>query len=158
MRRSAGGGGRRARDDVGVVLASAQPLVRLGVRARLDGHGFRIVAEVETAEELTDAVRTHRPQLCLLDLWLPGGGLEAARAARQELDSLGVVFLMPAGDDPLLVDAVRSGASGVIFEDMDPGRLTHALRDVADGGTAFPRMLIRGVLDELLAHPEAASA
>ena len=42
----------------------------------------------------------------------------------------------------LAVAAVRSGALGVLFEDMDPGRLVPALRDVAAGGPALPRMLV----------------
>ena len=55
--RSPHGGRRpRSRDDVTVVIASAHPLVRLGVRSRLEGHGFRVVEEVATADELPAAV------------------------------------------------------------------------------------------------------
>ena len=56
----------------------------------------------------------------------------------------------------LAVAAVRSGALGVLFEDMDPGRLVPALRDVAAGGSALPRMLVPRLLDELRTPPAAA--
>jgi len=44
----------------------------------------------------------------------------------------------------------------VLFEDMDPGRLVPALRDVAAGGSALPRMLVPRLLDELRRPPAAA--
>jgi hypothetical protein len=39
---------------------------------------------------------------------------------------------------------------------MDPSRLTHALRDVAAGGSAVPRMLVARLIDELRLPPAAA--
>jgi DNA-binding NarL/FixJ family response regulator len=134
-----------------VVIASAHPLLTLGVRGRLEGHGFRIVGEALSARELVAAVRRHRPDICLVDAALPGGALAAARQARAR-SRLAVVFLMStdeSDDGELAIEAVRSGAAGVLFEDMDPGRLVYALRDVAAGGSAVPRMLVARLLDEL---------
>ncbi len=146
-------------NDLTVVLASGHPLLLLGVKGRLEGHGFRVVGEAVSAEELVAAVRRHRPDICLVDATLPGGGLAAARRARSSLSKLAVVFLMStddANDGSLVVEAVRSGATGVLFEDMDPSRLVYALRDVAAGGSALPRMLVSRLLDEL--RPPAAPA
>ncbi|HEX6761974.1 MAG TPA: response regulator [Gaiellaceae bacterium] len=134
-----------------VVIASAHPLLALGVRGRLEGHGFRVVGEALTAPELVTAVRCHRPDICLVDAALPGGALAAAREARAH-SRLAVVFLMSADDSDdgaLAIEAVRAGAAGVLFENMDPGRLVYALRDVAAGGSAVPRMLVARLLDEL---------
>jgi DNA-binding NarL/FixJ family response regulator len=141
----------RPSSELAVVIASGHPLLALGVRGRLEGHGFRVVGEATTAEELEAAVRVHRPDICLVDAELPGGALAAASRAHARHSTLAVVFLMSAADasDELAIEAVRSGAVGVLFEDMDPDRLEYALRDVAAGGSALPRMLVPRLLDEL---------
>jgi DNA-binding NarL/FixJ family response regulator len=141
----------RASDELTVVIASGHPLLALGVRGRLEGHGFEVVGEATTAQELVAAVRAHRPDICLIDAALPGGALAAARRARARRSRLAVVFLMTAAEtnDELAIEAVKSGAAGVLFEDMDPDRLEFALRDVAAGGSALPRMLVPRLLDEL---------
>ena len=145
--------------DLTVVIASGHPLLMLGVKGRLEGHGFRVVGEASSAEELVTAVRRQRPDICLVDAALPGGGLAAARRARSRLSKLAVVFLMSTDESDhgaLAIEAVRSGATGILFEDMDPSRLVYALRDVAAGGSALPRMLVSRLLDEL--RPPAATA
>jgi DNA-binding NarL/FixJ family response regulator len=138
--------------ELTVVIASGHPLLSLGVRGRLEGHGFRIVGEASSARELVAAVRLGRPDICLVDAALPGGALAAARQARARRSRLAVVFLMSSDDSndgEFAIEAVRSGAAGVLFEDMDPDRLVYALRDVAAGGSALPRMLVARLLDEL---------
>jgi len=141
----------RPSSELTVVIASGHGLLALGVRGRLEGHGFRVVGEATSATELEAAVRVHRPDICLVDAALPGGALAAASRARARHATLAVVFLMSAADadDELAIEAVRSGAAGVLFEDMDPDRLEYALRDVAAGGSALPRMLVPRLLDEL---------
>jgi DNA-binding NarL/FixJ family response regulator len=135
-----------------VVIASGHPLLSLGVRGRLDGHGFRIVGEAASARELATVVRVHRPDICVVDAALPGGAMAAARRARARRSKPAVVFLMSTADSndgELAIEAVRCGAAGVLFEDMDPDRLVYALRDVAAGGSAVPRMLVPRLLERL---------
>jgi len=142
-----------------VIVASGHPLLLLGIKGRLEGNGFAVVAEAASARELVAAAREHRPDLCLVDAALPGGGLDAAQRTRAVLSNVAVVFLMStddANDGAFAIEAVRSGATGVLFENMDPARLVYALRDVAAGGSALPRMLVSRLLDEL--RPPAAPA
>jgi DNA-binding NarL/FixJ family response regulator len=137
--------------ELTVVIASGHPLLSLGVRGRLDGHGFRVVGEASSAAGLATAVRAHQPDISLVDAALPGA-MAAARRARAKRPEMAVVFLMSSDDSndgELAIEAVRSGAVGVLFEDMDPERLVYALRDVAAGGSALPRMLVPRLLDEL---------
>ena len=146
-------------EDLTVVVASGHPLLLLGIKGRLEGQGFTVVGEAASAKELVAAVERHHPDICLVDASLPGGGLIAAKRARAQLSKLAVVFLMSAdeaNDGAFAIEAVRSGATGVLFENMDPARLVYALRDVAAGGSALPRMLVSRLLDEL--RPPAAPA
>jgi DNA-binding NarL/FixJ family response regulator len=137
--------------ELTVVIASGHPLLALGVRGRLEGHGFRIVGEASSAHELVTAVKVHRPDICLVDAALPGA-MAAAQEAREGRSGPAVVFLMSTDDSDdgeLAIEAVRCGAAGVLFEDMDPDRLVYALRDVAAGGSAFPRMLVPRLLGSM---------
>ena len=146
-----------ARADLAVVIASARPLLLLGIRGRLEGQ-VDVVGEATSSDDLLAVVRRDRPSILLVDAALPDA-LLAAVAARRELPDLAVVFLMSTDESEegaLAVEAVRSGALGVLFEDMDPGRLVPALRDVAAGGSALPRMLVPRLLDELRRPPAAA--
>jgi DNA-binding NarL/FixJ family response regulator len=138
--------------ELTVVIASGHPLLALGVRGRLEGHGFQILGEASSAGELVTALGLHRPDICLVDAALPGGALAAARQARARRPGLAVVFLMSTDDSDdgeLAIEAARCGAAGVLFEDMDPDRLVYALRDVAAGGSAFPRMLVPRLLGSM---------
>ena len=146
-----------ARADLAVVIASARPLLLLGIRGRLEVQ-VDVVGEATSSDDLLAVVRRDRPSILLVDAALPDA-LQAAVAARRELPDLAVVFLMSTDESEegaLAVEAVRSGALGVLFEDMDPGRLVPALRDVAAGGSALPRMLVPRLLDELRRPPAAA--
>ena len=146
-----------AREDLAVVIASARPLLLLGIRGRLEGQ-VEVVGEATSSDDLLAVVRRDRPSILLVDAALPDA-LSAAVAARTELPDLAIVFLMSTDESEegaLAVEAVRSGALGVLFEDMDPGRLVPALRDVAAGGSALPRMLVPRLLEELRRPPAAA--
>jgi DNA-binding NarL/FixJ family response regulator len=146
-----------AREDLAVVIASARPLLLLGIRGRLEGQ-VEVVGEATSSDDLLAVVRRDRPSILLVDAALPDA-LQAAVAARNALPDLAIVFLMSTDESEegaLAVEAVRSGALGVLFEDMDPGRLVPALRDVAAGGSALPRMLVPRLLDELRRPPAAA--
>ena len=62
-----------------VVLADDHPPIRLGVRMALMRGGFRVLAEAADGDGAVDAVLRERPDLCLLDVRMPGvGGVEAA--------------------------------------------------------------------------------
>lgn len=135
-------------DDVTVVLADDHPPTRAGVRAALEGRGFRVVAEVGTAREAVERALSERPAVCLLDINMPGNGIAAAAEIVAQLPGTAVVMLTVSRDDSDLFDALRAGASGYLLKDTDPVRLPHALRGVLDGEAALPRMLVARVIDE----------
>jgi two-component system, NarL family, nitrate/nitrite response regulator NarL len=68
---------------VRVLIADDHPGTRMGVRHSLDGYGFS-VCEVGTADEAIEAAGRERPDLCLLDVNMPGGGIKAAQEIASE--------------------------------------------------------------------------
>jgi DNA-binding NarL/FixJ family response regulator len=135
--------------DPTVVLADDHIATRTGVRRALESDGIRVVAEVSTAAEAVEAAMTHRPDVCLLALHIPGGGITVAERISDTLPETKTVIL---GDSELCDDvlsAVRAGAVGYLLTSASAKRLPHTIRGVARGEAALSRMMAASVLREL---------
>jgi DNA-binding NarL/FixJ family response regulator len=118
----------------------------------VDGHGFTVCADVASADDaVTTAVR-ERPDVCLIDVNLPGGGIAAAEEISAQAPNAVLVMLSGSASDDELLACVRAGALGYLSKDMDPARLPFALRGVLRGEAALPRPLVARLLEELRAR------
>jgi DNA-binding NarL/FixJ family response regulator len=131
-----------------VLLADDHPPTRAGVRYTLEAAGMVICAEASDANGAVDAALRELPDVCLLDIHMPGSGINAARAITRDLPDTRVVMLTVSRDDEDLFEALRAGASGYLLKDMDPDRVPHALEGVLAGEAALPRTLLLRVMDE----------
>jgi DNA-binding NarL/FixJ family response regulator len=131
-----------------VVIADDHPPQRLGVRAALEAGGFEVVAEAGDGAAALEAAKQHNPDVCLLDIHMPGNGIRTAAKITSELPEVAVVMLTVSRNDDDLFDALRAGASGYLLKDIDPARLPEALRGVLQGEAALPRSLVSRLMDE----------
>ncbi len=131
-----------------VVIADDHPPTRAGVRAAIEDDGFVVCAEVADAASAVAAVREHRPDICLLDVHMPGSGIAAAATISSELPDVAIVMLTVSRNDEDILSALKAGASGYLLKDTDPLRLPHALRGVLRGEAALPRTLVARVIEE----------
>jgi DNA-binding NarL/FixJ family response regulator len=132
------------------LLADDHPSTRLGVRMALEQGGFRVVAEVGTGPDAVRAAVRTRPDICLLDVHMPGGsGIEAAAAITRGVPSTRVVMLTVCDEEETALAALRAGAVGYLLKDIPPERFPAALCGVLRGEAALPRTLMGRVLGEL---------
>src|SRR6266516_3127040 len=131
-----------------VLVADDHPPTRAGVRLALERGGFEVCSEAADATTAVAAARRDRPDVCLLDIHMPGNGIHAAEAISRDLPETAVVMLTVSRSDSDLFDALRVGASGYLLKDTDPERLPLALRGVLAGEAALPRHLVSLVIDE----------
>jgi DNA-binding NarL/FixJ family response regulator len=136
-----------------VVLADDHAPTRAAVAEALGGQSCDVVAAVGSAAAAVEAAREHRPDVCLLDINMPGNGIAAAAEITHTLPDTAVVMLTASSDDEDLFGALRAGASGYLLKDMDPDRLGAALRGVLTGEAALPRWLVQKVVQELRTTP-----
>jgi DNA-binding NarL/FixJ family response regulator len=130
------------------VLADDHPVIRLGVRMALSRGGFEVVGEAGDREEAIKLVLRERPDVCLLDIYMPGGGIEAAAELAELAPSTAVVMLTVSTRTEDVLAALRAGAVGYLPKDTHPDRLPAALRGVLKGEAAIPRAMVGRVLDE----------
>ncbi|MGY1639962.1 response regulator [Geodermatophilus sp. SYSU D00703] len=140
-------------DVLRVVVADDHPPARAVVREALEEQAFLVVAEAATAEAAVEAALQHRPDVCLLDVDMPGSGILAAGDIARALPDTAVVMLTVSRDDQDLFAALRAGAAGYLLKDTDPDRLGSALRAVISGEAVLPRWLVQRVAEEFAGKP-----
>ena len=92
-------------------------------------------------------MRTH-PDICLLDIHMPGNGIKAAAEVTSTMPDVAVVMLTFSAAESDLFDALRAGASGYLLKDIDPERLPQALESVLMGEAALPGALVARLIEE----------
>jgi two-component system nitrate/nitrite response regulator NarL len=136
-----------------VVIADDHLPTRQSVREALERQLCEVLADVGTAEAAVAAAVQHRPDVCLLDIHMPGGGIVAAADITRALPGTAVVMLTASEDDGDLFAALRAGASGYLAKGMDPDRIGPALRSVLAGEAVLPRWLVRQVAEAFQPPP-----
>jgi len=131
-----------------IVLADDHQILLDGLRRLIDVNGdMQVVATATDAPTAIEAARTHRPDVIVLDISMPGGGgLEVARRVREmELPSKIVVLTMYA-EDRYVMEAVRLGASGYVLKRSADKELLDAIRAVAAGEAYLTQTAVRLLL------------
>ena len=120
---------------VRLLLADDQELVRSALCALLDlEEDFEVVAAVGRGDEVVDAVRSHRPDVALLDIEMPGlDGLAAAAVLTAQVPACRVVMLTTFGRAGYLRRAMEAGAVGFVVKDAPAEALAAAIRRVVAG-------------------------
>jgi DNA-binding NarL/FixJ family response regulator len=118
---------------ISVLIVDDHPVVRQGLRALLEVQDDMTVAgEAGDGPAAISLAESLRPDIVLLDLKLPGmDGVAALRPLRAA--GLRVLVLTSATEPSAAAAAVRAGAAGVVYKDIDPAALVRAIRSVHDG-------------------------
>jgi DNA-binding NarL/FixJ family response regulator len=120
---------------ISVLIVDDHPVVRRGLRVLLEvQEGIEVVGEAGDGDTALALAAEHTPDLILLDLKLPGMDGIAVLCALKARDSAARVLVLTSATEPALASlALRSGAAGVIYKDVDPDALVRAIRSVHDG-------------------------
>jgi len=123
--------------SIRVLVADDQEIVRTGLSIILDAQpGIEVVARAADGREAVDLARRLHPDVCLLDIRMPGmDGLQATRllAGPDVEDPVAVVVVTTFDLDEYVYEALRSGARGFLLKDAGAGVLAEAVRAAAQG-------------------------
>src|SRR5262245_30198637 len=101
-----------------VLVAGGQPAVRAAFAEALDEHGFSVVAEAGDVPSALVAAEVARPDLMLVDLELPGGGLAAVAQVAARVPETTIIALAGSVDVGEMLSALERGASGYLPKEI----------------------------------------
>lgn len=138
-----------------VVVADDEALFRGGLGLILGAQpDLTVVAEACDGAEAVDAVRTHRPDVVLIDLQMPVvDGITATRSITAMDVPTRVLVVTTFGRDELVYAALRAGASGYLLKTVPPRQLVDAVRAVAAGDALLAPSLTRRLIEDWVQRP-----
>lgn len=142
-----------------IVIADDHDLVRQGIRGFLETHSdLAIVGEAGNAAEAVALCAEQTPDVALVDLVMPGGGIEATRAIRAASPKTEVVLLTSFEDVQQIVAAVQAGALSCLLKDVDADALADSLRKAALGEAVLHPRIAARLMDALRRGVEPGNA
>jgi NarL family two-component system response regulator LiaR len=123
-----------------VLIASAQPIVRHGLRALFaEAVDIDLIAETEHGSDAVRLARQLRPDVVAIDQSSPGlDGITATRMIRAELPGTHVVIMAGIDEDAPAIEAMRAGASAYLPREARTDALLRAIRGAGAGQAALP--------------------
>ena len=135
-----------------VLLADDHGVLRAGLSALLSGHAdLEVVGEAESGEAVVQLATRLQPDVAVVDVRMPGGGIEATRRIKEIAPSVAVLVLSQYDDTAYLREALIAGASGYALKRSSGAELVEAIRTVARGETYLHPALARVLVEEALA-------
>jgi two-component system nitrate/nitrite response regulator NarL len=136
------------------------PLLREGVARSLNEAAcFAVVGQGGSADDAVRLTAQLRPDIVLLDLSMPGGGLNAARRIGEAASDVKIVVLTVSEADDDIMEALRAGAKGYVLKGVGSATLVEILTGVARGESYVSPSLAARLLTEMRvqASPKAVA-
>ncbi|WP_458242944.1 response regulator [Streptomyces sp. MAI_2237] len=143
-------------DAIRVLLVDDHQVVRRGLRTFLEVQDdIEVVGEAADGAEGVARAEELRPDVVLMDIKMPGmDGVDALRRLRELDNPARVLIVTSFTEQRTVVPALRAGAAGYVYKDVDPDALAGAIRSVHAGHI----LLQPEVALALLSQEEANSA
>ena len=128
------------RTCIRVLSVDHHPLLREGIAAIINHQpDMALVAQASGGREAIRQYREHRPDVTIMDVWLPDlGGIAALTAIRAEFPTARIIMLSSLEGDMEVRRALKAGARGYLLKNMPPGELIQAVREVHAGRKRVP--------------------
>lgn len=132
-----------------IAVIDDHPLFREGVTRSLgEINGFQIVGEGCTKDDAIRIARDHRPDLILMDISMPGGGLDAISPILEHFPDQKIIMLTVSERSDDVTKALNSGAKAYVLKGVGSRALAEIIRAVASGeGYVSPTLSARMLSD-----------
>jgi len=119
-----------------VAIIDRHPLFREGVITMLTSvEGIEVVGQGTTAADALRVARELTPEVMLLDVDLPGGGIKAANGIADACPNVRIIMLTASEDEKDVTAALQAGARGYILKGSSGHEVVEAVRAIGKGGS-----------------------
>lgn len=121
--------------EIRVAIADDHPSYARGVGLLLEavGDDIEVAGTAGSADEAVELVEKVYPDVLLMDIQMPGGGIEATRRIAEQFPVVKVVMLTVSEDEEHVFEAMKAGAKGYLPKQVDVEELLAAIRAVHRG-------------------------
>jgi DNA-binding NarL/FixJ family response regulator len=145
-------------EKIQLLIVDDHPLFREGVIQTLRAEpDIEIVGEATTASEAVRLAGELLPDIILLDITIPGGGLNAAQTIAATLPVTKIVMLTASEAEEDVLTALKSGARGYILKGVSSRELVKIVRDVQAGEAYVTPSLAASLLSEMKNGPSPSA-
>ena len=132
-----------------VLLADDQAMLVAALSTILNAQDdIEVVATANTGSEAVTAALSHRTDVAILDIRMPGmDGIAAAQAILSRVPECRIIMLTTFNEEELVAQSIAAGAHGFLLKDADPEVLVGAVRDVAKGESVLASQVTGPVLE-----------
>lgn len=122
-----------------IILADDHAILRYGIRTFLStANDIEIVGEAATGEECIKIFKEQMPDVCVLDIGMPGkNGIEVVEAIRSTDSSVKILILSMHSDEHILRKSLKAGINGYLSKNTPKKKILQAIRTVAGGEKVF---------------------
>jgi len=115
-----------------VLIVDDHALVRMGIRRLLeDTHDISVMGEAQNGEEALAMVKSHRPDVILLDMKMPGiDGWEVIRRLKNSSAKSKIIAVSALSAEPFPTRVLQLGAMGYLSKESSIEEMTDAIRKV----------------------------
>ena len=119
-----------------IAVVDNQPIYRQGIEYLLrSAPDYCLVAEGENLSQAVDISVNSKPDIMLIDLNIPGGGLNALRQIMSQNNAIKMVVLTDVNCETQFLETFKSGAKGFIAKAVEGQKLLRILKTIGTGGT-----------------------
>ncbi len=134
---------------VRVLIADDHPQFRAVVAETLEDAGITVCAEAAAGDAAEKLALEHRPDVCLLDIRMPGDGIATARRIARALPGTRVLMLTVSADSDDVLDALQAGADGYLVKGMPLDEIPRAVHAVVAGDAVIAPTVTAAVVREV---------
>lgn len=134
-------------DRITIIVVDDHPLFREGVVTTLLESGiFDVVDQASAKDEAIIKAQKHLPDLMLLDVSMPGGGIETANEITRLVPMVKIVMLTVSEQDQDVQSALKAQARGYVLKGVASEELLRILREIHMGNSYIPSNLAANLL------------
>lgn len=134
-------------EKISLIVIDDHPLLLEGLTSTLDSvENFDVVAQGSSYSDALNFAHQFMPDTILLDISMPGGGVEAARDIHEAMPSIKLIMLTASEDEKDVMSALQAGANAYILKGVGGKELIDIIGSVSNGETFITPSLANNIL------------